>query len=247
MWNLRRYLRIAIDTIRYDGLGIFLWRVLVKALSPFGGLAIQFVFEKDLRRPLTTIAPRIPIVIAIATAADIDDIVAVSLGLQPNSRPFTKAQVARLARARGELAHEIGRAISCGEKFFIARVGSEIVHVNSSRFRCMSSVPGYTGRLRPGEVYTTDAFTAHGWRGNRIHEAVLTEMLRQAKAAGCQTAYTVTDLIAAGSRRGIRRLDWRLRGTLAYFHPRGQARAFAVKLHGHIDPLIDAHSEPQRR
>lgn len=124
-----------------------------------------------------------------------------------------------------------------GEKCFLAEVDGEIVHVNWSCFQWCEVVPGMPIVLEPGEVYTTDAFTVSRWRGKKIHEAVLNEMLRCAQRRACTRAYTVTYWDNKRPQRGLQRLGWKVSGKLIYILPRGLHKVIVVRISGDLEPL----------
>src|SRR6185295_10528522 len=93
-------------------------------------------------------------------------------------------------------------------------------------------------QLLPGEVYTTEGYTVKHWRAKALHEAVLSHMLRYAQDRGCQRGYTITDLVKAGSRRGVLRVGWKQRGHYLFIAPKGLRRTWLVKLGGDMEPIV---------
>src|SRR6185295_6215012 len=52
IYLLRDYYRRAVADIRYQGLEVLLWRIMVKLLSPLVRVEIQILFEYDLTQPI---------------------------------------------------------------------------------------------------------------------------------------------------------------------------------------------------
>jgi len=232
----RVYRKIA-DTARHDGISALLWKGILKAASPFGRLGMEMVFYMDLTRPMDPRAARVGVDIEEASEADADSIVAVR-------HPPLPAE--RLENARERALHAVTVEFSTqrirddlrrGEKCFIARIDGAIAHTNWTRFHHAHPIPGCAFALQPHEVFTTDAFTAPAWRGKRLHETVLNDMLRRAAGAGRRVAYTSTEYATKRSRRALLRLGWSPLGNMLYFVPRGRGRTYMFLLNGSFGPL----------
>ena len=52
IYRLRDYYRTAVADLRYQGLEVLLWRIIVKLLSPVAKVDLQILFEYDLTRPI---------------------------------------------------------------------------------------------------------------------------------------------------------------------------------------------------
>ena len=241
--RLRNYFRTAVADLRYQGLEVFLWRIVVKVCSPIAKLDLQILFEIDLKQPIEQRQARLDCVIEAAGETDLDEILDLqvqlpppeSLGEMTDSQELQYAQTARV-RDRGKRSFE--QALRAGERCFVARIGGRIAHSNWIRFHDCGPAEGRPVDLMPGEVYTTDAFTGDAWRGKGLHEAVLTHMLRFAQQRGCHRAYTITDLFKAGSRRGVRRVGWQQRGLILYLTPRGLGRTWLLRISGNLEPMF---------
>lgn len=236
------YFRRARDTLRHDGVLILLWKILTKPLSIFGRVSVEIFFDKDLTQPLDAKVAKVEITIIQATEADIDRLVAVEHGTPAaDDVPLSDAEEYEeelRARIRAHRAEMFAEDLRRGDRCFYAMSGEEIVHVNWSRYSEVIPIPNWRIELRPDEVFTTDAYTPDAWRGNAIHEAVLYEMLRFAQEIGCRTAYTSTDVVSTGSRRGLSRLGWRPFATVLYAVPRRLGRTYLVRLSGTLGLLL---------
>ena len=247
MFNtLRNYYLVALADLRYQGVEVLLWRVMVKAFSPLLRLDLQILFDFDLQQALATRSPKVALVITRADESDIDEILDQQMPrlTVDEIRTFNDTQdlqYAQMLRARGNAFDVYRRSMRVGERCYVARVDGAIVHSNWIRFHDNGQIEGRPVELQPGEVYTTDAYTVEGWRGKGIHEAVLMHMLQIAKQMDCRRAYTITDLTKAGSRRGVQRVGWSYRGSILYVSPRGLKRTWLIRLGGDIEPLF-AHA-----
>ncbi|MCZ6890380.1 MAG: hypothetical protein O7H39_17970 [Gammaproteobacteria bacterium] len=231
------------DTLRYDGVLILFWKVLVKGLSPFCRLGMEILFEKDLTRPLKSSYARVDVLVGEATEADVDQLVALEFGTpiddETNLSDAEEFAEAVRAQMRACVTEEYLDAFRRGDKCFIGKVGDEIVHKNWTRFQWVQPIPGCEFSLQTGEeVFTSDAFTPEDWRGYGIHEFVNNEMLRSARQAGYRRAYTMTDITKTGSRRGVLRVGWERCGKLLYLIPRGLGKTFIIRLGGSLGPLV---------
>src|ERR1700722_1422627 len=146
------------DTLRFDGLDILLWKIFQRATSRLWTVEGQIWFRKDLRAPLSEVKARARIDIYEATVFDVPRLVALELEPFRNVHPQLFTQE---LRSRREIYAE---DIRLGEKFFVASIGSEIVHLNWTHFITMRPAFGYPVRLGSSDVVTTGAFTAARWR-----------------------------------------------------------------------------------
>lgn len=241
--TLRSYFNTAVSDLRYQGVPVLLWRVLVKVLMPVVRIDAQILFDLDLTQPVKVRKARVACVVAPVTQDDIDEVLEMQMPV-PVVEPGRKLtdheemQLAQLQRAR-VLAHQAyARQLRAGEVCYVARVDGRIAHSNWIRYHDNEEVDGRPVELRAGEVYTTDGFTAEDLRGLGLHEEVATSMLLAAKEAGCHRAYTITDMTKGGSRRGVRRIGWRRRGTTLYVTPRGVRRTWLFGLAGDVEPIF---------
>lgn len=200
--------RQSCEALRQRSPGVLGFDVLRLLLRPLCGVQLLMIFEKDLRGPLVPVAMPPGLAIAPATAADIDAILNMVSG--PGTALAVAPEAVRTA-ARQALAAECRTRLAAGDRCFVARQDGALIHVNWTIVGRIPDILDAPVPLAAHEVYTTGAFTAPRARGRRIHDAVLAAMLRCAAAAGDRTAYTATALGAAGSRKCIRRLEWRVR------------------------------------
>ena len=241
--NLRSYYLTAVSDLKYQGVEVLLWRIIVKLLSPVLRLDLQILFDYDLHQPRPQREPKIPITIEQATESDIDDIIDMQMqALTPEqAAQLTDAeelQYAQLLRVRATALDMYRRGMRARECCFVARADGAVVHSNWSIFHDCGPMEGRPVELDPGDVYTTDGHTAEAFRGLGIHEAVLKHMMKYAEQRGCHTGYTITDLTKAGSRRGVQRVGWRRRGTIMYVSLRGLKRTWLVRVGGDIEPMF---------
>ena len=237
-----RYFRRTRDTLRYDGILVLIWKIFTKPLSIFGRLSVEVFFDKDLTQPLDAKTAKVELTIIQATEADVDRLIAVEHGIPlADDLPLSDTEEYEeelRARIRAYRTETYLADLRRGDRCFYAMSGEEIVHVNWSRYSEVIPIPNWRIELRPDEVFTTDAYTPDAWRGNAIHEAVLYEMLRFAQGIGCRAAYTSTDVVSTGSRRGLMRLGWRPFATVLYAVPRRLGRTYLVRLSGTLGLLL---------
>jgi len=241
--RLRQAAQTAVDELRYQGLEVFLWHIFVKLCSPLLKLDLQILFEMDLTGPVEQHAAQIECEIEQATEADLDEMLDLQMKLPSRETveqlsDDEELQYVQAAFARDQARRSFQQAMRAGEYCFVARVDGRIAHSNWIRFHDCHPVDGRSVDLKPGEVYTTDAFTGRPWRGKKLHDAVLSHMLRFAQSRGSHHAYTITDLFKAGSRRGVRRVGWQQRGSLLYITPRGLGRTWLFKIGGDVEPMF---------
>lgn len=230
-----------INIVRYDGLSILIWKTIAKLLSPLADVSIWVLFDVDLNGPVERKPAKIEVEILEATAADIDRI-----ALFANQIEVLGAEAeAVLSGTGGSLtpSHEREFVIDTfqerferGEKCFIAKVGSDIAHVNWICFSWGETIPGFNLELFPGEIYTTDGFTPVAYRGLRIHDAVNSEMLAFAKEAGYRRAYTFNSYDRPRARKALFRIGWKETGRLLHIGISGQDYIFRIS--GNIQPLL---------
>lgn len=247
IYRLRDYYRKAVSDLRYQGLEVLLWRIIVKLMSPLVRLDVQILFEYDLTRPIPRPQTRVDCEIGTADEGDMATIARQRYAPQPAKdetvltdsqeyeRAFYERQSENMAHAYLQNSLTWLRA---GEMCFVARIGDDFAHSNWIRFDWCGPSPHREIRLFPGEVYTTDGHTLTPWRGQRLHEAVNAAMLRYAQSIGCKRAYTITDLTLAWSRRGVKRVGWQRRGHHAFITPRWLGKTWIVRLGGNVEPIL---------
>ena len=243
--TFRSYYRTAVSDLRFQGVEILMWRIMVKLLSPVLRVDIQILFDLDLTEPVPVRPAKIECEIRQTDAAELDEILDMQMQrlLPEQIAQLTDAQelqYAQLMRARAKAIDTYQKGLRAGERCYIARVDGIVAHSNWLRFHDCAPVDTCALDLKPGEIYTTDGFTREIYRGLKIHQAVATHMLRVAKEErGCVRAYTITDITKGGSRRGVYRIGWRRRGTILYLTVRGLKRTWMVRLGGDLEPLFD--------
>lgn len=135
-----------------------------------------------------------------------------------------------------------------GELCFLATVDGRIAHVNWLCARWGDALPGHPIRLEPGEVYTTDALTTDGFRGQGLHAFVLRAMLDHARRRGDRHAYTLARLDRSNAHKGLFQLGWRECGRIVYLLPHGSTRPWFLSRTGNLEPLFrPAHGQPVSR
>ena len=194
---------------RRDSLSVRLWRGLTRALSPVLGMALTWLYARDLSLPLKEFRARVPVEVGKARETELDEIARVAA---------TSVHEAALVRARDEVRARIAGGARC----FVARMNGAIVHVNWLIFGRMEHWPRdeLVTPLRPGEVYCTDGVTVESARGKGIHTEVLRAMLHYLQQAGYRRAYTIVDHENEASWKTHVRLDWELSGFALQVRPR---------------------------
>jgi hypothetical protein len=247
--RLKNYATTANNSLKYEGVSILLWRMLVKLLSPFVELHHQILFEYDLTQPIPERHARIECVIRPATEADLDAIVdgrtpvlpRVDWSGLPDREEYAQASLERdSAEIRENFRRSATRWMRAGETCFIACIGNEVVHSNWIQFDWSRTADEREVALGTGDIYTTEGFTANWCRGKGIHEAVNAAMLRHARDLGYRRAYTITDLVKAGPRRGVIRLGWRRRGHHLFITSDRFRRTWVIPLGGDVEPVLRA-------
>lgn|SRR5690348_4395763 len=207
-----------------------LWRLAQVATSPFGELSCGLLFERSLANPIPSADNRLQASIKLADESDLDavcDLYAgdpwLWLGSNPQDRSARARYVDRLRR---------------GELCYIASVEGRIAHVNWTCFSWGDALPERPIMLRPGEIYTTDAFTPEPFRGKGLHALVLGTMLRDARERGFRHAYTLGQLDRPDALKGLNALGWENCGQVIYFLPRGRAKSLFLSRRGTTEPLF---------
>ena len=214
--------------------GLWLWRLVCRLLSPWGELCWDILMERSLRDEPPAMRPLTEVTLRLAGPADIDEITRLYssdpwlyLGEDsPAAEERSKARDLYLDRLRR------------GELCFLAMSGDRIAHVNWICFTWGDALPGYPIRLRPGEVFTTDAITPPDFRGRNLHTFVNRVLLMQARERGARRAYTLSRIDRADSMKGLFRVGWKICGRVLYFVPRGSERPRFLWRQGNLEPLF---------
>ena len=223
--------RLAVNTIRYEGLHVLLWRLLQYSLSPLGRLGMLSFCRKDLTQRLLENQAKVDLTINQAIEADIDQ-----LAMLVSSR-YGPSQRRELFSERS-IPETILDQFEHGAKCFVARIGEEIVHYNWIFFHKKIWEPGpcYI-TMGNHETLCDDAFTPEKWRGKAIHGAVHNEMLIFLQRSGFETAYTLVNSFNLSSKKALQKLGWDFFANLLYFIPHKSQKTLALKVRGSIDPF----------
>jgi GNAT superfamily N-acetyltransferase len=206
------------------------WRRCQVAASYFGELTCAIFFERSLAAAAPPTANRLGASIRLASEDEMDEVCRLYasdswlwLGKNPDDRAARAYYIDRLRR---------------GELCYVATVDGKLAHVNWTCFSWAEALPGHPIRLRPGEVYTTDAFTPAPFRGKGMHALVLGTMLNEARRRGATHAYTLGQLDRPEAIKGLLSLGWIECGRVVYFLPRGLTRAAFLVRRGNTAPLF---------
>lgn len=219
----------SVETLRYEGIHILLWRMARMCLSPLGVLGMETFYWKDLTQPLKEFRAKVNITICRATASDMEQLTTL-LGRRygPRTHMSEKYRDIFLKRFRD------------GNECFVAKIGTEIVSYNWIIYdQKMQVANGYRSiHLKDDEVYTDDAYTAEVWRGKGIHTAGLNQMLLFLQQSGYQRVYTWANTDNKSSQKTHQRLGWEFFGTILYFIPRRAKKAWIWKLNGTLEHFL---------
>ncbi len=204
-----------------------LWQLARKGAAPIGDLCCALLFERSLTDPAPSVPNTLGASIRLATEDDVDTICELYAG---DSWLWLGSRDLYLDRLRR------------GERCFLAFVDGVLAHVNWTCFQWGDALPGLPLRLRPGGVYTTDAFTPPPFRGKGVHALVLGRMLDDARAAGARHAYTLGQLDRPDAHKALLALGWREIGRVVYFQGRGRSSAVFLWRSGNPAPLFEPPS-----
>lgn len=221
----RWYFRKGVDTIRYEGLHILLWRLLKLGLSPLGELGMVSFCRKDLTQPLGEMRVKVHLIVNQATEADIDQLNTLV------AKRYGPEQKRKLFKTQG-IQETIRDRFQQGAKCFVGRMGTEIVHYNWIFFHRNEL------SLGDGEAFFNDAFTVEEWRGKGVHGAVNNHMLSFLQQSGFRTAYTRVATDNISSKKALQRLGWNFYGTLLYFSPHRSDKVLRWQVRGLLDPVV---------
>ena len=241
--TLKSYYQTAASDLRYQGPEVLLYRLITKLLSPMVRLDLQILYDIDLSHFDNVLPAKVPVTIERASLADLEEIIEMQAPRLSSEQMAglsdeDERQYALSMQGRAKGMDTYRRQMLADEYFFVARVGGAIGHSNWLHFHDSGQTNNCHLELRPGEVYSTDGFTAVSQRGKRLLEAVATYMLMFARQRGCHLGYTITDMTKAVSRRSLRRIGWRWRGTILYVAVRGLKRTWLLSLGGDVSPLM---------
>ncbi|MBX9944865.1 MAG: hypothetical protein K2Y40_12350 [Reyranella sp.] len=213
-----------------------LWTIGKRLAAPVGQLHGDVLLERPLAPPLPEIAPPLEVSLRIAAEPDLDLICALYAG-----DPWLflgEATDGIDARTAGRAAY-LDR-LRRGELCFIASHRGRVAHINWLCASWGDALPGHPIRLKPGEVYTTDALTPAEFRGRGLHAFVLRAMLSHARDRGDRHAYTLASLDRTGSHGGLATLGWRECGRVFYIQRTARSRPLFLARRGFVEPLFRA-------
>lgn len=217
-------------------------QLVARALRPWGEFCCDILFQRSLAEPLPEVRVRSDVDIRLATMADLDLICAT---YAPDPFLFL-GDLASDGSVPPEVRALYADRLERGELCFIASVKGEVAHLN---WTCLSWGEGLSDRpirLKPNEVYTTDAVTTEGMRGQNIHAFVLRAMLEHARSLGREIAYTVAPSDRASSLKGLRRLGWQESGRVWYWLYGDGYKTFILARRGRLEPLFRAPRPSER-
>ncbi len=226
------YRQLAVNTIRYEGLHVLLWRLMQYSLSPLGRLGMLSFCRKDLTQGLLDIRAKVVLTINRATEADIDQ-----LTMLASSRygPSQRRELFSERSIRETILDRFEHAATC----FVARIGEEIVHYNWIFFHRHVWEPGGPCLITMGnrEALCDDGFTPEDWRGRAIHGAVNNAMLNFLQQSGFETAYTLVNSFNLSSKKALHKVGWDFFANFLYFTLRKSQKTFGLEVRGSIAPF----------
>jgi RimJ/RimL family protein N-acetyltransferase len=228
--QIRWYIRWGIDTIRYEGLHILLWRILRLVLTPLGDLRVISYCRKDLTQPLRNTQAKVDLFIGQATEYDIDQLAELVM------QRWSPSQQQRMFKTKS-IEEMIIENFQQGAKCFVGKIGTDMVHYNWIFFHGRE-YEHYFIHLGDFEALCDDAFTVEEWRGKAIHGAVHNQMLSFLQQSGYHTAYTIVLADNISSGKALRREGWNFYGTILIFCSDRFNKVLTWELKGPLDPFI---------
>jgi len=228
--RLDRYFSAGIKIIRYEGVFSLFWRAVKKCLSPQGSLGIIIFYKKDLNHPLREIRSKVELSVTESSKSDIEQVITL--------------KASREGRSEIELQGEILQRFRRGDKCFVGKIGTEIVHYNWISFHCSDIVAGRFIHLKNDEAFCYDGFTVEAWRGRAIHPEVNYRMLLHLQQTGYRRAYTHHEAETISSKKGLQLLRWESYGTILYFIPCRTRKCWIWRIKGSLDPFVEERIPP---
>lgn len=207
-----------------------LWQIARKGTAPLGDLCCALLLERSLIDPVT-VRERGDVALRLATVDDIDMICRL---YRDDPWLWLGSEAGSWESARGLYGARLAR----GERCYLAFVDGKLGHINWTCLHWGDALPGRPLWLRPGEVYTTDAFTPEPFRGRGLHAFVLGTMLNDARELGARHAYTLSQVDRPDALKGLHALGWQEIGRVVYFQPRGRDAAVCLSRRGITAPLF---------
>lgn len=228
----RWLLREGVDTIRYEGPHILLWRMLRLGLSPLGRLAIDSFCRKDLSQPLRETRAKTDLTISQASDADVDQLATLI------AKRYSPKEMRELFKTQS-IQEKVRERFQKGAICFVGKIGIKIVAHNWVFFHEKKWSHGnYSISLNDNEALCDDAFTVEELRGKGIHGAIHNQMLLFLQQSGFRMAYTVVHTDSISSKKALQRLGWNFYGTLLYFSPHKSDRVLVWQVRGPLDPFV---------
>ncbi len=228
--QIRWYFRWGVDTIRYEGLRILLWRMLRFGLSPLGELRVVSFCRRDLTQPLGETQAKVDLFVSQAAVADIDQLAALV------AKRWSPKQKLKMFKTKS-IQETINEKFQQGAKCFVGKIGAEMVHYNWIFFH-RKEYGHYFIHLSDREALCDDAFTVEEWRGKAIHGAVHNQMLLFLQQSGFRTAYTLVQTDNISSKKALKRLGWNFYGTLLTFSSYKSDKVLTWQFNGPLDPFV---------
>lgn len=230
--QVRWYLQWGIDTVRYEGLHILLWRMLRLGVSPLGRLAMDSFCRMDLTQPLGRTQAKVSLFVSQATEADIDKLAALV------AKRYGPGGVRKWFKTRS-IQDTIRDRFQQEARCFVGKIGTEMVAYNWIFFHKKEWSHGhFATSLNDDEALCDEAFTVKELRGKGVHGAVHNQMLLFLQQSGFRTAYTVVHTDDISSRKALHRLGWEFYATMLHFSPRKSDKVLSWQIRGPLDPFV---------
>ncbi len=212
----------------------WLYPPLARLLARWGELGCEDLLDLSLEQELPAVQPIAGVLLRQAVPADIDEIIR----LYATDPWLFLADWAPTPGDPDQTRELYLDRLRRGELCLLAMIGDAVAHVNWSCFSWGDTLPEQPLRLRPGEVYTTDAITAPAFRGRGLHTLVLRAMLDHARQRGVRRAYTLARVDRGATYKALFEVGYRRCGRLIYFQPKGKTKALIVSRQGNLEPLF---------
>jgi ribosomal protein S18 acetylase RimI-like enzyme len=154
------------------------------------------LMERLLNEPIAAVTGRLPVVIDLLKATEIDEYVSFRLGADP-----------RAVRHR----------LAAGQRAFVARHEGRIVHAGwTTTKRAWIDFLAREIALAPDEVYQYESFTAPGFRGQNLAAVRITEMMHYFRKAGYRRMVAVVVPENTPAFRPLEKAGYRPFGLIGY-------------------------------
>jgi len=227
--RLRNFYRWASNILRYNGLLGLIWQLIRKIFHPFGDLGLVTFFEKDLIQPLKEVKAGAELTIVKAQESDME--------------PLIKLIGERYGSMKSSQRREVENRVLCrfqkGSLCFLGKIRNEVIHYAWISFNWDESLAGRFLHLGIDEALYLDAYTVEKWRGQRIHPAVLHQMLYYLKQRGYRKVYALVDTDNKSSKKTHDLLAWTVFGNALGFTPRGASKGWIWRIKGSLAPFLE--------